>query len=749
MSRVKIIKPLLQGLAGLVMIYFFSACSTQRNTWVNRNFHAINAKYNGYFNARENFRAGMKRLAEMHQDYFDQPLSIFRYGNDDQRRQIESNLDAAFQKSSAVIRRHSMLIRGVEHNPWIDDAYFIVAKSHFFRGDIHLANFTFEFIFRQYDTPLSYDALVWIAKGHALEGRFEEALRVLEIAGNNLQKGLMTDDGTLLYFLTFADLMAKQGFYERAIPHLINAIENSDHRREETRLTFILGQYFQFSGNFSLAQQTFEQVLNLSPGFELALQARINMALTYDAKTGNEAFIRSELNRMIRDSRNEPYLDRIYYAKARLAWRQNDHAMAINDFRESIRLSQANHLQKGLSYLRLGEIFFGRASYLEASVFYDSALTFLPAGYSNLDEIRKTQTILSGLAENIRLIQREDSLLTLANLDQAAREAVVDIIIAKKRERELAIVNEQQQRTPDVFAQETAGRTEGQQGGGWYFYNPAALNFGQAEFSSRFGNRPLEDMWRLSNRQPLAPALSDQLPAVSIASQNGEDANQERHNYMQNIPLTLLQQEESKRRIANAYFNKGIIFKDQLNDKTNAISAFETLINRFPDYENRLQVYYFLMNLWQESGNSLRTDFYINRIISDFPESRFARIIADPNFLENYLQSQSKAEQLYQETYMAFLAGDNNQVMASVRIADTIAMSRKLQSQFAYLKALSLGRLGMHDEFTSQLQYVVENFSETDVYQHANHLLTSVATKNRNLGTIETPVEQKPLQMPV
>jgi tetratricopeptide (TPR) repeat protein len=725
-------KHFLRGLACLVLLSLFQGCSTQRNTWVNRNFHALNARYNGYFNARENFRLGMKRLSELHQDFYDQPLNIFRYGTDDQRLQISEYMEAAYQKSSLVIRRHSMLIRGTEHNVMIDDAYHLIALSHFFRGDIHLANFTFEYIYRQYDTPISYDAVVWTAKGHLREARFDAAVSALDLAGNYLQQGLLSPDGRLLYYLTFADLLARQGFYDRAAPHLIQAIDNTRNRRDKARLTFILGQYYQFSGNLALAQQTFAQILDMSPGFELALQARISMALTHDGQAGNEAFIQTELDRMIRDNRNEPFFDRLYYAKGQLAWRANRTETAKEYYRQSIRYGQDNPLQKGLSYLRLGEIFFALDKYLESSMFYDSAVVFLPAGYGNIDELRRRQTTLADLAESIRITQLEDSLQMLAAMDQRAREAIVDRIISDKREREMRQEAAQLDQQQGVFAPDMARRQVGEQDGGWYFYNPAAINFGRAEFASRFGNRPLEDMWRLSNRQALAPGIAPPEPIRTETQPIAEGIDAERQSYLQNIPATPQQIVESNHRMATAFFNKGVIFKDQLNDAENAISAFETLINRFPQFDNRLQAFTLLMNLWRELGNNARTEMLKGQIISEFPDSPLARALIDPDFLEGYRQRHDLSQQLYKNTYLAFQAGNHSQVLANVRAADTLELDRNLRSQFTYLMALSFGRNGMQDEFRSLLQHVVDSFPETPVFQPASHLLATL--NNRGVG---------------
>ena len=44
-------------------------------------------------------------------------------------------MDKAIKKGSIVIQRHSMKIKGKEYCKWIDDNYFMVGKSYFYKGE--------------------------------------------------------------------------------------------------------------------------------------------------------------------------------------------------------------------------------------------------------------------------------------------------------------------------------------------------------------------------------------------------------------------------------------------------------------------------------------------------------------------------------------------------------------------------------------------------------------------------------------
>jgi tetratricopeptide (TPR) repeat protein len=715
-------------LIALLFIFLFFGCSTQKNTWLSRNYHSISAKYNGYFNARESYREGTRRLSEQHQDNFDNVLSIFRYGNEAQARSINNFMDVAFQKASLVVRRHSMYIRGVEHNRWIDDAYFLIARSHFFRRDYNLANLTFEYIIRQYETDLAYESKVWIAKGYNQSGRFDMARQMLENVQRDHDQGLLSAEGKRMFYLTYADHFARQQQYASAIPHLQKGISATRNNRERTRLTYILGQHYQYSGDFGNAQRTYARVLKMNPTFDMAFQARISMAMAYDPNSGDSQFIRSELNGMLRDEKNKPYQDRIYYALAQLAMRESKEEDAVDNYIKSTQASQGNNMQKGLSFLRLGEIFFARPDYLKASIYYDSTITFLPSTFDNIEPIGQRKVLLSDLARNIRMIEREDSLQRLAAMTPAERNAIIDQIIAELREKEQREREAERDRMRTMQAMQQQRRPGDVQDASWYFYNPTAMAFGRTEFMSRFGERPLEDLWRISNKQTLAFGFDGGDEELENGDPNDREAALDRSSYTRNIPTTPEQMAESNKRIAQAYFNKGVIFKDRLNDQRSAASSFESLVSRFPENENKLHAYYFLYNLHRSLGDLSRAEQYKNRLINEFPDSDFAQILGDPNYLQNFRQRQGLANQLYEQSYAAFLAGNYSRVIANWQTVDTLEIGMELRGQFSYLKALAYGRSGQSNEFRQELEYVVRNFEGTPVHQPASDLLASLGT---------------------
>lgn len=727
-------------LASVMVLSMLPGCSTQKNSWVNRTYHAINAKYNGFFNARESYKEGVLRLSELHTDNYDQILSVFRYGDEQNANAIRGNMDVTYEKASLVIRRHSMNIRGEEYNKWIDESYFLIARSHFFKRDYTLAILTFEYIIRQYDTERSHDSKVWIAKAYNQQERYEQALRMLELLENNYREGSLEDQTVALFRKAYADYFIRQGNYMRAAAELEKGIAYEGNRRERSRLTFIQAQLYHHAGQYAQAQQTYQKVLEIRPDAAMAFQARIGMALAYDPSVGGSGFIRRELNDMLSEERNRRYYDQVYYALAQLYMRENNEAEAIKMYEKSVEASDGNSIQKGLSFLRLGEIFFEHPDYQKANLFYDSATTFLPRSYDNYDEIRARQQILSGLAQLSRVIAREDSLQRLAMLSPEQQIAAVDALIADLREQEALRAEAERERMQAMReAGQTARQTRGATGGdrAWYFYNPTAVSNGQMEFFSRFGERPLEDLWRISNKQMMAGDFGMDLPDyddMETEEDTLELDEYDRDTYLRNIPNTEEQMEGSKNRQIEAYYNTAMIFRDQLRDFGNAISILETLLNDFPGSERELPALYHLYYLHRGKNNHTAAETVKNKLLNLYPDSEYAKIIGDPDYAENVRKRHDLAGELYRESYEAFFSGRYDVISRNRQAIDTLEVSHELRARFAYLHAMALGKSDEQELFRTELKYIIDAYEDTPVHGPASILLASLQSADAGTG---------------
>ncbi len=718
-------------LAGVIMLA--TACSTKKNTFTRRVYHNINAKYNGYFNGRESLKEGVAELRKKTLDDYNRVLPVHNYGTPQDVQSIGPYMDKAIQKGSKVIGRHSMYFKKVEYNRWIDDSYLMIGQAYFYKQDYPMAARTFDFIIKRYNDPnMRYDASVWLARTHILQGNHSVAESMLDMLNERMEKQKAPVRYRRDLASAFAEYYIVQQNYPPAIEHLLKAERLTTRKADKNRLRFILAQIYQGVGELNEATKLYASVIRRNPPYEMAFKARINMAKCFDASTGNSKEIIKELNKMLADEKNEEYRDQIHYALAEIAMKEGDTPLVIEHLTKAVSTSVSNDYQKGLAALKLAEIYFEDPQYRPAQAYFDTAVQFLPKDYTNYEAIQTKSTRLNELVEHIETIELQDSLLRLANMPEAERIKVVDAIIQNLKQAEQEAQREQNQMRQGLGFIEQANREanyDRQGGANWYFYNPTALSFGYTEFLKKWGRRKLEDNWRLSNKIPTEIEFNNEALAENDSIE-GDSAvvkvtdPKDRNYYLQDVPLTDEKKAASHQLIKSSLYNLGLIYDKGFNDVKRAIASYDTLLRRYPgDSLYALKVAYQLYKLYEESGDVAKRDYYKNMIIRDYPDSDYAMIIQDPSYYIKLGEERNREKTLYRQAFLAFNGNEHARVMQISNEVIRDAQDADLLPKFLFLRALTLGKTISKDSMAVVLQGLVEGYPKHDVSDLAARIL--------------------------
>src|SRR5690606_24716796 len=84
------------------------SCSTQKNTFITRNYHTIVSRYNIYFNGREAFKSGILKIEQHFNEPYNTILPVFYYKDKNSISQASSDMDRAILKASTLIKNHSL-----------------------------------------------------------------------------------------------------------------------------------------------------------------------------------------------------------------------------------------------------------------------------------------------------------------------------------------------------------------------------------------------------------------------------------------------------------------------------------------------------------------------------------------------------------------------------------------------------------------------------------------------------------------
>lgn len=715
-------------------MFSIGACSTKKNGWTRRAFHNVTCHYNVYWNGMMSLDEGAKELQNSVIDDYSRILRVYNYGDKKQAQKIFPKMDRTIKKASIGIQRHGMYFGGKEQIKWIDDSYLMMGKAHFYKYDHVSARRVFDYVAKNFqDEPIHYEAYLWLAKTHIESERFEKAEATLNLLQSKFDEKDFPVEVERQLPLVLADFYIAQEQYGNSYSYLERALELNNKKYIVTRVEFILGQLNQMEGDFDAATAHFKRVVKKNPDYVMAFEAKMNMAETYASESGDSKGINKILNKMLKEIRNEEFKDQIYYALAEVATKDANDTLAIHYLRLSVSSSVKNNIQKTKSSLEVADMFFERSNYVYAQAYYDTAVSALPTEYPDYEAIKHKAGVLSILVDQALIIKVQDSLQALSRMDTTELYAFID----KKIEDYMAA--EELKREEEEYLSEGGGtqfvnmNTMGRQNtslgsGEWYFYNTATLSFGYSEFKKKWGNRKLEDNWRLSDKRMMMQTPDEDLSEISdtleIKTSSISSNPIDRSFYLSGIPNTPDKIAESDKQIIEAFSKLGFIYLMELNDTINAKDTYLEFQERYPENDFRLKSWHALYKIYKGQNNTGEMDYYKNLILTNYPESTIAKVIINPNYYTQLEEQKQKASDLYMRTYEAF----NNEKYYRV-----ITYSNKgiklypddtaIMPRFMYLRALSLGKVDTHDTLYASLDSLIVNYPNSSVTPRAEALL--------------------------
>ena len=744
----------------LLVLVLMWGCSTKKNTSLSRGYHNLTAHYNVYFNGKQSFKEGVEAVEEGNQDDYTQVLSVFPESKPGSESVAASQMDRAIEKGAKLIKKHSIrkkpekkrddqslkykkFLSQNEYNKWVDNAYLLIGKSHFYKHDYYLAQQSFAYMFREFQTgPEWYEAEIWNARAAIELGDFAQAKVLLE---NYDLQGKAPSSLFGFFAATYADYYIRQEMYSEAIPFLDEAIARANSKYYYRRFNFILAQLYQKQKQYTNASNAYLAVIKSNPPYEMAFNAKVNRAGVLFEEGGLEA-VKKEIKKLLRDKRNIDYEDQIYYALALAYKAENEVDLARENLLLSIKKSTDNKHQKGMSFYQLSEIYYERPQYKPAYYYLDTALVNLNEDFPGLETIKTRHENLTRLVENITMVEREDSLIAIMAMPEAQRLALIDGLIEKEKERLEALKKaEQTVQEGDLFYDPllSQSQTATSQGGKWYFYNQASVGMGKLEFEKIWGRRKLEDNWRRSNKQVTVeqPSFEDMndvfadknslkkdsvagnelLTAELTKKQTSDPLN--RDSYLQDLPSTPQMMFAAQNRIQEGLLNQGLIYKDEINNIPFAIDAFNQLAIRFPDGPYLEDA---LMNLYlgyQLQNNTAGMASIKAKLMEQFPEGEFTAFLNDPQYFEKREARSKKMEELYQESYSSYLFNDFTAPIANLAQAKQINKESELMPKFKFLAGLSYAKTGQQEQFEKELKDITKEYPQNEITPLAEEML--------------------------
>jgi outer membrane protein assembly factor BamD (BamD/ComL family) len=179
---------------------------------------------------------------------------------------------------------------------------------------------------------------------------------------------------------------------------------------------------------------------------------------------------------------------------------------------------------------------------------------------------------------------------------------------------------------------------------------------------------------------------------------------------MQNLPLTPVLLAQSNKRMYDAYLDIANFYRDVLNDKKEAIAAYEQLLNRFPDNDNTPAIYYNLYRLYAETNVPASSDKYKQLLVKNYPQTPFAKTILDPDYSKHLSDEDTGFSTLYNKVYDLYAAKQYPQVITAADAVMAQYPNNRLAAQIYYLRAFAAGHQEPLTPFNNDLQQIVTKY---------------------------------------
>jgi tetratricopeptide (TPR) repeat protein len=739
------------------------ACSTEKNTLINRSYHGLTAHYNGYFNANLLIDQSMQTYRNSVNEDFYSILPIDLVPNEEEVIGMYPAIDTAIAKCTKVIVNHSMpsndrpARKKSEHNRWIDENWITVGIASYYRRDYEGAMKNFKFVSKFYSNdPSLYVGELWMAKTNIATGDLTKAKFNLD----NLDKALEAEEARsknktkkskygskkkkkkrgediakfpkkIRFDLqkTKADLALKRDNKIDAIKFLEKSLEYARKSSDKARVHFILGQLYEDEGNNANAAAHYGRVLKENAPFKMSFNARLKKAFL-----GNDEKTRKSLNKMLKDAKNAEFKDQIYYALAGIEFKDQNESKGVEYLHLCAFYSTSNTRQKGMAYEQLGDMNFSKRNYVSAQKYYDSCATVIDDNYPNAEVIRNKANDLASLVVAVETVQYEDSVQRIASLNEKDRVSFIKDLIKKIKEAEERRKIREAERLRELQANENLFVQTGS-GSKWYWNNAKTRSEGFDEFKNMWGVRDNEDDWRRSDKTVFATFESIGVDSVDLNDTIIEEIDTLTVEYITSrLPLSDSALAVSNVRLLAAHYNAGIIYKEQLYEVKIAQGEFEAVLDKNIENEHNLMSAFQLYKIHKGSASALK---YKEFILTNYSSSDYANYLRDPNYFVKKKERDALAEQEYVKVLERYNKGLYYPVISKADMVIENEKDNVFRAKYMLLKVLSTGQINENkQELLPTLNMVVEEYpgsSEAEKAQEMINIIENGYSKNEEV----------------
>ena len=724
--------------------------------------------FNYVFNANQKLNEILEKAKAQHIDDYSKLLPFYNYSLD--VTQLDSlSIDSLLDKSQTGIALHDL------RNDWVDNLYLLWGVAYYLRKDFDSAYMMFQFINYAFvprdkdgyagtigsakdgnsafsistkektdigkkllsEPPSRNDAFIWQIRNHLVRDEFAEAASLIITLRSdpNFPSRLKNDleEVQALWFY-------KQNNWDSAALHLSNALGTATNQLEKARWEYLIGQLYELGGNFKDAETYYEKTIGHTT--DLILEVFARLATIRVNKDGGENYIAKnieELLKMAKRDKYNDYRDIIYYMAAQMELERNNINGALALLQKSSQVPSNDPSIRNKAFLQIAELTLSKREYQLSYNFHDSLDLNDPYIEDKREMLVKRKEWLQKVADNVSIINREDSLQRIAAMPEDERKSFVKGIVRELRKKQglkdeplttgsIAGMSADPQ---PLFSNSSGGKGE------WYFYNPSGRQKGQADFKARWGNRPNVDNWRRSaSISGMALAKNDAKIAAAVADKNNHRPVNTLPQEITfdalyaDLPLTPEAKKTSDSLITVSLFEAGITFIQEAEDCEEGTNSLERLRTLTPDFDKMNDVYFNLYYCYHKAGETAKAAAIKKLMSEQYPKDRYTQIVTtgkDPQSKS----ANSDATKVYEGIYDLFIEGNFKEAIDQKKIADSIYGYNYWTPQLLYIEAVYYIKQREDSTATVVLRNIVSTFPGTPIAARATTMIDVLSRRKQ------------------
>ncbi len=737
--------------------------------------------YNYFFNANNKLNEVLARAKSAFIDDYSQLIPFYNYTLDVTAAD-SMELDSISNKAQTGIVLHDL------RSDWADNLYLLWGASYYLKKQFDSAQLMFQFINYAFaekekdgyyrtigsardgnsalsistkeknsltrrafsEPPSRNDAFVWQIRNHLAQDQFTEASSlILSLKNDPLFPKRLYNDLEEVQAYSFY----KQKIWDSSAAHLENALSNATGKGEKGRWEYLLAQLYEITDKNSEAETWYSKSISHTTDPIMDIYARL--ALVRVNKDSSKNYIEKNITTLLKMAKRDKYQDYrdiIYYMAAQIELERNNIDGALPLLLKSTKYTTNNPSQRNKAFLQLAELSFVKRQYRQSYNFYDSLQLGDPS-IKDPDAIVARKDILSKLANDIEIIERQDSLQRIAAMPEDERKSFI-----KKRVRQLrkqqglkdegAVTTTKnfpsnQESAPSLFA-------DNNKKGEWYFYNKNSRQKGLTDFEAKWGKRPNTDNWRRSTqRNPGARRrpTDEQLSAGDEIQQPVAEENAEVtfESLNEKIPLTPEKLQQSNDSIQTAQFDLGMLYIQQLEDCSAATETLEDLRKRFPQHPKMDEVLFNLYYCYAKQAETARAADIKKIMTVQYGDSKLTAIVTSGKGKDTEVkEKETAATKTYEKVYDLFVEGNFGEAIAEKKVADSIYGSNHWTPQLLYIEAVYHIKQREDSTAIAVLNSIINNFGGTALSDKAATLIDVVRRRRQ----IELELQNMVIDMP-